>query len=51
MGNFNDMGLMQAIDNIATALIIIEILKSNQLIFNSRRIMIYGHSHGAYLAY
>lgn len=51
LSNFNDMGLMQAIDNITAVSIVMEILKSNDLYFNSRKVIIYGQSHGAYLAY
>lgn len=49
--NFNDMGIMQALDNLDAVLAIIEVLKENQLSFNQGKIMIYGHSHGAYLSY
>ncbi|WP_088188801.1 DUF2920 family protein [Desulfosporosinus sp. FKA] len=49
--NFNDMGLMQAIDNITAIFVVIDILKQNLLDFNQGKIIIYGHSHGGYLAY
>lgn len=49
--NFNDMGIMQALDNVSAVLAVMRILEDNQLIFNSNKIMIYGHSHGAYLGY
>jgi len=49
--NFNDMGPMQAIDNIFSVIMISEILKDNNLIFNASKIVSYGHSHGAYLSY
>lgn len=49
--NFNDMGIMQALDNISAVISIIEIIKDNGYKFNESKIMIYGHSHGAYLAY
>ncbi|MDT3699105.1 MAG: DUF2920 family protein [Thermincola sp.] len=49
--NFNDMGIMQSIDNITAVLVVMEILKDNNLMFNEGRIHTYGHSHGAYLAY
>lgn len=49
--NFNDMGLMQAIDNITSIIIVTEIIKDNGYTFNNAKIMAYGHSHGAYLAY
>lgn len=47
--NFNDMGFMQAID-IVTAIETIKILlKENDMPFNEKKIIGYGHSHGAYL--
>ena len=49
--NFNDMGIMQALDNISAVMIVISILKENNLNFNNNKIIIYGHSHGAYLGY
>ncbi|WP_117168770.1 DUF2920 family protein [Paraliobacillus sediminis] len=49
--NFNDMGLLQALDNITAVILVAEVLKDNNFEFNSDRIWIYGHSHGAYLAY
>lgn len=51
IGNFNDMGLLQALDNITAVILVAEVLKDNNFEFNSDRIWIYGHSHGAYLAY
>lgn len=49
--NFNDMGIMQAIDNITATLNVISIIYNNNYKFNTKKIMIYGQSHGAYLAY
>lgn len=49
--NFNDMGIMQAIDNVAAVLATNYILEDNKYDFNRGKIIIYGHSHGAYLAY
>lgn len=49
--NFNDMGILQAIDNIIAVLNVMNILYDNNYCFNSKKIIIYGHSHGAYLAY
>ena len=49
--NFNDMGIMQALDNISAVIIMIEIIKDNGYKFDEGKIIIYGHSHGAYLAY
>lgn len=49
--NFNDMGIMQSIDNITAVLYLMNILYDNNYIFNARKIIIYGQSHGAYLGY
>jgi hypothetical protein len=49
--NFNDMGIMQGIDNISALLLIASVLKDNGLSFNTNRIISYGFSHGAYLAH
>ncbi|MBC3804831.1 DUF2920 family protein [Acetobacterium fimetarium] len=49
--NFNDMGPMQAVDNIFSIIMISEILKDNNLTFNASKIISYGHSHGAYISY
>lgn len=46
---FNDMGFMQAIDIITAIEAVKIILKENALIFNDRKVLGYGHSHGAYL--
>lgn len=51
LSNFNDMGLMQAIDNITAVITVIEIIKDNNYKFDEGKIIAYGHSHGAYLAY
>ncbi|HEY4392011.1 MAG TPA: DUF2920 family protein [Paenibacillus sp.] len=50
IGNFNDMSIMQALDNITAVLVIISILKENNLSFNGKKIICYGESHGGYLA-
>jgi hypothetical protein len=49
--NFNDMGIMQAIDNITAVNYVINILKDNNSIFNTKKIILFGQSHGAYLSY
>ncbi|MGX8236978.1 DUF2920 family protein [Exiguobacterium undae] len=46
---FNDMSYMQAIDIITAVEAVKVILHDNKLLFNSNRIIGYGHSHGAYL--
>lgn len=49
--NMNDMGHIQAMDNLISIASVIEILKNNNLVFNKNKILIYGYSHGAYLAH
>lgn len=49
--NYNDMGLIQAIDNISAVISVIEVIKDNGYKFNKDKIILYGHSHGAYLSY
>lgn len=48
---FNDMGLMQAMDNLRAVKVVMDILKDNAYVLNENRIYAYGFSHGAYLAY
>ena len=45
------MGVMQAIDNITAVLAIINMFRNKGMLINIKKVMIYGHSHGAYLAY
>ena len=49
--NLNDMGLIQAMDNLLSIKVVMDILEENKLNFNKRKIISYGHSHGAYLSY
>lgn len=49
--NFNDMGVMQAVDNIKSVLAIKDYLSNNLLNLNYNKVIVYGHSHGAYLSY
>lgn len=49
--NYNDMGLIQAIDNVSAVINVIEIIKDNGYEFNRDKIILYGNSHGAYLSY
>lgn len=49
--NLNDMGLVQAMDNLLSIKVVMDILEENKLDFNKRKIISYGHSHGAYLSY
>lgn len=49
--NFNDMGVMQSLDNIVATLKVIKYLQRKNLKFNSNKVIIMGNSHGSYLAY
>lgn len=49
--NFNDMGPVQAMDHLIAMKVIDDILKQNGLVYNKNRIIAYGVSHGAYIAY
>lgn len=49
--NFNDMGIMQAMDNIIALLNVINIILDNGYKLNLKRNILYGNSHGAYLCY
>lgn len=49
--DFNDMGLMQAIDNARTMKVLLDIIDENNYCINENRIYAYGFSHGGYLAY
>lgn len=49
--NFNDQTLMQAIDNITAVLTVAAVIEDNELTFNAKKIILYGHSHGAYLSH
>lgn len=49
--NFNDMGLIQAIDNLTAIKIVMDILEENSLKYNKNKVVVYGHSHGAYIGY
>lgn len=49
--NFNDMGIMQAMDNINAVLMVMAVLNDNNLNINLKKVIIYGNSHGSYLSY
>ncbi|WP_312368734.1 DUF2920 family protein [Lachnoclostridium sp.] len=51
LDNYNDQGILQAIDNLDALKILLDILDSNGFIYNKRMILAMGHSHGAYIAY
>jgi len=48
---FNDMGLLQSMDNIIAVLSVMGILYDNEYFFNSKRVILYGHSHGSFISY
>lgn len=48
---FNEMGLMQAIDNLRAVKVVMDIVKDNGYKLNEQRIYAYGCSQGAYLSY
>lgn len=49
--DYNEMGLLQAMDNLMAVKVLLDILKENNITCRKDRIYIYGQSHGAYLAY
>lgn len=49
--NFNDMGLMQAIDNIVSVISVMNIMYDQNIEFNAQKIILFGNSHGSYLSY
>ncbi len=49
--NFNDMSIMQALDNITAVLRVMSIIYDNNLKFNTKKVMIFGQSQGAYISY
>ncbi|ADL50865.1 DUF2920 family protein [Clostridium cellulovorans] len=49
--NFNDMGIMQAIDNITAVLTVLAIIYNNNVKINTKKIIAMGQSHGSYLGY
>lgn len=51
LDNYNDMGLLQAIDNISAVINVMEIIEDNGYKFNKDKKILYGHSHGGYLSY
>lgn len=48
---FNDMGIMQALDIISSTLWGIDAIVKKGLVFNAKRILMFGCSHGSYLAH
>lgn len=49
--NFNEMGPMQAMDQLVALKVVTDILWQNGYTYNRHRVIAYGQSHGAYLAY
>ncbi len=49
--NYNDMGTIQAIDNITAVISVMEIIKDNGFEFDRDKVIMYGNSHGSYLSY
>lgn len=49
--NYNDMGPTQAMDQLIALKIVSDILEQNNYTFNKRKVIVYGQSHGAYLAH
>lgn len=49
--NFNDMSYMQAMDLITATLLSIRLVQESDCHFNQKKIILYGVSHGGYLAY
>ena len=48
---FNDMGMMQALDCVDALLGLIYELKAQDVSFNTKKIILFGSSHGAYVAH
>ena len=48
---FNDMGLMQALDIVSTTICAIYEIINKGYVFNTNRIVLFGTSHGSYLAH
>ncbi|WP_165000343.1 DUF2920 family protein [Anaerophilus nitritogenes] len=51
LSDFNDMSIMQALDNITALFLVIAIIRDNGYKINGNKILCYGYSHGAYLSY
>ena len=49
--NFNEMGIMQAIDNLNALITVMKKISSMGYKFNCKKIILYGNSQGAYLSY
>jgi len=49
--NYNEMGPFQMLDNIVCVKALVDIINANKMEFDEKRVGIYGHSHGGYLAH
>lgn len=49
--NMNDMGPVQAIDQLTALKVVTDIILQNGLVFNKKKIVLYGFSHGGYISY
>lgn len=49
--NFNDMGLLQGIDNIVAVISVMNIMYNQNVKFNAKKVILFGNSHGSYLSY
>lgn len=49
--DYNEMGLLQAMDNLMAVKVLLDILQENGVTPPKDRMYMYGQSHGAYLAY
>ncbi|MDO4720826.1 MAG: DUF2920 family protein [Peptostreptococcaceae bacterium] len=51
LSNFNDMGIMQALDNLSAVTTVLEVIRDNGHKIDESRVIIAGDSHGGYLGY
>lgn len=51
INNYCEMGLIQAIDNLTAIIAVKEVIKNKGYKINEDKVILYGHSHGAYLSY
>lgn len=49
--NYNDMGPVQAMDQLIALKVVSDILEQNNYTYNKKKVIAYGQSHGAYLAH
>lgn len=51
LNNFNDMSIMQALDNLTALLYLMNQVRAQEARYNAKRVIVYSHSHGAYLSH